>query len=210
VDVAHPIRSVIPTLHGAVLEVLARAHTPMTGRQVARVAEPPASQKGVANALTDLVAAGVVLREDVPPAAMFRLNRQHLAAGAVIELASLRSRLIERLRELFAGWRIAPSAAALFGSAARGDGGPDSDIDVLLVRPDLLDEDDPDWHDQRYELARAVEAWTGNRVQVVEIAAAELRKAVDAEAALVEHLRREAIELTDSSLPSLLTKPRTP
>ena len=31
------------------------------------------------------------------------------------------------------GWAEKPVHAAVFGSAARGDGGPDSDIDLLLV-----------------------------------------------------------------------------
>ena len=46
---------------------------------------------------------------------------------------------MERLRETIRGWRPRPVYACVFGSAARGDGGPDSDIDLLVV----VDDDTP-------------------------------------------------------------------
>jgi hypothetical protein len=61
------------------------------------------------------------------------LNRDHLAAPAATLLADLRLELWKRLRETLSGWTEKPVHAAVFGSAARGDGGPESDIDLLLV-----------------------------------------------------------------------------
>jgi predicted nucleotidyltransferase len=65
----------------------------------------------------------------------------------------------------------------LFGSAARRDGGDDSDIDLLLVRPDDVDADDQTWAEQRHDLAQSVERWTGNRAQIVDLSTSELAQA---------------------------------
>lgn len=50
-------------------------------------------------------------------------------SGDVIELAG---------RRLAAAAR-APARVVLFGSHARGDGGPDSDLDFLVIERDVLD-----------------------------------------------------------------------
>lgn len=60
----------------------------------------------------------------------------------------LRATLIERLKETFAGWDPAPMHASVFGSVARGDGGTDSDFDVLLARLESVHEEDPRWRSQ--------------------------------------------------------------
>ena len=62
-DLTDPMSSVVPSVHGTVLSVLARTRAPLTGRRVAELASSPASQRQVANVLTALTEAGVVLRE---------------------------------------------------------------------------------------------------------------------------------------------------
>ena len=51
------------------------------------------------------------------------------------------------------------SRAILFGSVARGDEGPESDVDLLLVWPDSTDEDTR-W-DRSMRIARIVDAVVG-------------------------------------------------
>src|SRR6266508_1038245 len=63
VDVAHPIRAVVPTLDGPVLEVLARTTRPLTGREIHRLAET-GSPNGVRLALTRLSGQGLVHAEE--------------------------------------------------------------------------------------------------------------------------------------------------
>jgi hypothetical protein len=58
-------------------------------------------------------------------------------------LADLRLELWKRLRETLSGWTEKPVHAAVFGSAARCDGGPDSDIDLLLVHQPFPGDETP-------------------------------------------------------------------
>lgn len=83
------------------------------------------------------------------------------------------------------------SALVVFGSFARRDGGPTSDVDLLLVRPDVVEEHDGRWRRQRYDLAGQAERWTGNRAQIVELSVAELARAVDLEEEIVTSLRTD-------------------
>ncbi len=53
----------------------------------------------------------------------------------------------------------------VFGSTARGDGDPDSDIDLLITSAPTVDSDDPACHQDLTELAALGllgSRWTGN------------------------------------------------
>src|SRR4051794_11299674 len=193
-DLAAPHSVVSPTLDGDVLVVLAGTTRPLTGREVARLARrgtPPA----IAAVLRRLVHQGLVLRQEVGNAFLHTLNRDHLAAPAVLVLAGLRSALFERVRATLEEWELQPVSAVLFGSAARGDGDADSDIDVLVVRPGEVDEEDHRWRAQLSGLAGAVHAWTGNHAGLIEVAEAELPGLLDDNRAVVASLRADAIPL---------------
>jgi len=75
---------------------------------------------------------------------------------AAVALLDLRGRLFERIRQQLKQWPMPPAAAAVFGSAARGDGDPASDIDVLVVRPENVDETDRLWAGAVDDLARSI------------------------------------------------------
>jgi predicted nucleotidyltransferase len=195
-DLTSPIRSVVPSAHGDVLAVLARSGQPLTGRGVAALTGGQRSVKGVNLALRRLVAAGIVLVEDHPPAKLYRLNRRHLAADAIVALADLRPRLIEAMCAALAGWDRPPAGAWLFGSAARGDGGVGSDIDVLLVRTDDIDTEDPQWSAQVELFSEDVLAWSGNRCAVVEYSDAEFSRLMAGDERLARDLRNDGIRLT--------------
>ena len=133
-DVSHPIADVVPSAHGPVLAVLAATSTPLTGRAVAGLTRPRVSQPRVAAILNDLARAGLVIRTPAGSASLFTLNREHLAAGPVQALASLRAQLWDRIADHAAGWPHPPAAVIVFGSAARGDGGPGWEILVVSTR----------------------------------------------------------------------------
>ena len=57
--------------------------------------------------------------------------------------------------------------ASLFGSAARGDGNTNSDLDLLLVRP--KGEPEEDWEEQKYTSGVRLRAKIGNHVSWFEI-----------------------------------------
>lgn len=196
-DLARPLSVITPTVDGDVLAVLARADASFTGRQVHQIAGRH-SERGVRNALHRLSAQGIVLRERVGSADQYRLNRAHLAAPHVEALAKLRDELLSRLAGEVKGWTVSPVFAALFGSAARGEMHPKSDIDLLVVRPDTVDADDPQWRTQLDALASSVTAWTGNDTRILEFSVREARTGLAAGDGVLLAARDEGIVLHGS------------
>jgi predicted nucleotidyltransferase len=188
------------------LVVLAHASGPLTGREVARRAGR--SQDRIRQVLARLVEHGIVVCEDVGAALLYSLNRDHLAAPAIVELAELRSLLVDRLRDELAAWPIAPRAAALFGSAARGEGDLASDVDLLVVRPEGGDEEDPAWRAQIDRLADRVRVWTGNSAGIVEVGADELGDLVARSPPVLDSIRAEGIDLAGMRIGRLLRAAR--
>jgi predicted nucleotidyltransferase len=191
-NLQRPFQVVAPTLDGDVLTLLARADRSVTGRAIER--EISASHGGVRRALEHLVAEGIVSRERAGRAFLYRLNRDHLAAPWIEGLAFLRLKLIERLRETISDWQLPPDASVLFGSAARGEAGTESDIDILVIRPAAVDPDDPTWREQVRALEVAVASWTGNDARVLEYGADELDRAEP----VLETAAAEGVELYGS------------
>lgn len=129
----------------------------------------------------------------------YLLNREHVLVPGLESLLHAMPTVEDQVRQLVAGWTVAPVAVVMFGSAARRDGDSDSDIDLLLVRADDLDADNEVWARQRHELARSVERWSGNVAQILELSAAELAKAIRRKESLVAQLRADGIVLAGRS-----------
>src|SRR5215207_3614203 len=166
-DFQRPLSVVAPTLDGDVLAVLAGAEEEFTGRRIHRVLGR-GSEQGVRKAADRLVEQGIVIRRQAGQAKLYGLNRSHLAAPYVEGLGGLREELVERLREKVKAWEIFPSVILLFGSVARGDAGPESDLDLFVLRKLATDEDDPKWEEQLFDLEREATAWTGNEARLIE------------------------------------------
>ncbi len=166
-DFRAPFSVVTPTLDGAVLAVLARSDRALSGRQVHRLAGH-GSEEGVRKVLERLSGTGVVLRDDVGAAHLYRLNRNHLAAPHIEAIADLGADLVRHARSAIDGWKTPAVVALLFGSVARGEGGSDSDIDVLVVRRKDCDADDPQWRDQLNDLSEQLHDWSGNDPRILE------------------------------------------
>jgi hypothetical protein len=203
-DLAHPIRSVVPTLDGPVLEVLAATTRPMTGLEVHRLAEL-GSPNGIRRALARLVDQGVVNATEHSAATFYVANRDHLAWPAVETLARMRRTLLDRLQADLTAWQSAPIHASLFGSMARGMGDATSDIDILIVRPTGTGEEDSPWADQVDALRHRVRAWTGNHCQAFQIDLERLSEHVAAGDPLVQEWVRDSLTLVGPSFHRLLT-----
>lgn len=199
-DVGSPITSVIPSAQGPVLAVLASAERSLSARTITELAGGRASRRHVDNVLRRLVEAGVVLRDHAPPFSLYRLNRDHLAAPAIVQLAAQRDELLRRISEAVATWPTQPSAVWLFGSAARGDGAEHSDIDLLVLRPDDVDDNDPRWNDLIDGLSEKVTRWTGNDCQIAEYSESRFAELVLDGERLVSDLRRDAIRIAGDSV----------
>lgn len=201
-DVSRPYAAVCPTLDGDVLRVLAGTELGLTGREVAAMAGR-SSHKGVLDSLHRLTAHGLVKRVPLNRAYLFALNREHIAAEAVKLLMALRPKLFDLIERAIGDWEIAPVHASVFGSTARGDGGLDSDIDVLIVHPPGVAEDER-WQAQVDLLRDKLEAWTGNRANLVEKSEAQMAELARQQRPIVAELRSDAIMVAGRDVASLL------
>jgi predicted nucleotidyltransferase len=137
------------------------------------------------------------MKETRPPSNLYRLNQDHVAAEAIVALTRLWATLMARIRTELDTWSVPPQAAWLFGSAARGEGTEDSDIDILFVLPAGLD--DPAtavvWERQIETLREKIIAWSGNACETIEVDNSELAAAVERDDRLVRDLREHAVVL---------------
>lgn len=197
-DLSNPASAVVPTLDADVLAVLVGTNRPLTGREVQRLCMRGHSQvQCVLNRMADH---GLVNTVEAGTARLYTLNRDHVAADAAIILSDLRGRLFARIREHLERWPVRPVAAAVFGSAARGDGGPGSDIDVFMVRPANIDPDDPRWATAVDDLSRSVARWSGNRASIIQATPAQVAAMVARSEPIIEALREESIPLTGTGV----------
>lgn len=205
-DLKSPISTVVPSLDGPVLLVLAGAEEGLSGRQIHKLAGS-GSVAGVRLVLQRLAATGLVHVDDLGNSLLYRLNRKHLVAPIVEQLANLRSTLINRLAGEITAWRITPVHASLYGAIARGDGDPDSDVDVLLIRPDQLEFEDALWEAQVSRLMQTVVDLTGNAAHLFELSQSELTGHLSAEGSILNDWTEQNIHLAGVSLDDAVRLP---
>lgn len=193
-DLTFPAHAVVSTLDAEVLLTLAGTTLPMTGNQVRRVAGK-GSIRGVQLVLQRLERHGLIDVVKAGSSNLYSLNRDHVAAPAVLALVDLRGQLFRRISDQISKWSIQPVAAAVFGSAARGDGGLKSDIDLFVIRPMKVLDDDPQWEDQIAALSTLVRRWSGNAASVIQVSPAQVAEMLTRNEPIVESLRRDAISL---------------
>jgi predicted nucleotidyltransferase len=155
-------------------------------------------------ALRRLAEEGVARAEEAGNAYLYTLNREHVAVPALELLADVRAELERRLRTEINEWEIAPEHVSVFGSAARTDGDTRSDIDIFLVRPAEVSEEDPGWREQLERLSDHVHAWTGNHAAISEVSSPDVRRLRRERPPVVEELRRDAITLAGPTPADLL------
>jgi predicted nucleotidyltransferase len=207
VDVARPYAAVAPGVEGEVLVVLAGTTAPLTGRQIARLVRRGTSPS-VSAALDRLVAQGLVQRQEAGRAYLHTLNRDHVAAPVVELLAGIRAELLRRVRDTLVHWQPPPVHASLFGSTARADGDTESDIDLLIVRPADVDDEDPAWRSQVGALNDALYAWTGNDASVVELGETDVDQLRRNPPPILADLRADGIDLAGVPVRTLIKGPR--
>jgi len=171
VDFVRPIEAIVPGAQGRVLAVLAETTAELNLRTIAQLAG--ISQAQASRLLPDLVALGVVERREVPPASLFRLVPEHVASQALLALARSTDTVLDEMGRLAGALPQPPVSVIVFGSFARREAGADSDIDVVIVRPAQVDEDDDAWSASLEAWRHGVRRLTGNPVEVLEVSADE-------------------------------------
>jgi predicted nucleotidyltransferase len=122
----------------------------------------------------------------------------------VLELVSLRSAFLEALVDEISSWTPAPVHASLFGSAARGDGDTASDLDILVVRPAKVADDDSGWEEQLAQAGARLRRRTGNDVSWFVVRPAELAAAKRSGEPVVRDWSRDGVHLVGRPLADLL------
>ena len=202
-DLAMPLTVVTPTLDAAVLHALAATTARASGAQVHRMAGT-GSPDGVRRVLTRLVAQGIALAEEHPNATLYLLNRDHVAADAIVALTRVRTTIIDRITEALSHWSPEPVHASLFGSFARGEATATSDIDILVVVGPASAADQDGRAAQIDQLSADILRWTGNRGHIVDPTPDILSAMIAAEDPLLASWRADHIHLMGTRLLDLL------
>jgi predicted nucleotidyltransferase len=114
--------------------------------------------------------------------------------------------MIKAIEDEISSWTIKPIHSSLFGSAARGEGDFDSDLDVLIVRPQEVSE--PRWEDQKYESGLRLRRKIGNDLSWFDVSRGELKTAKKASEMIFSEWKRDGIFLTGKPLLELLLAPK--
>ena len=198
-----PILDVIPGHRGAILAALTSLTTgKVTGRQLAGYADVPVTTTH--RILNELVEAGIVHAEVIGSSTIYQLNRRHLAAHAIIELAGIRTKLAKQIQDELGRFQVPPIAGWLFGSTARGDGTRVSDIDIALVAPDGVDVNAQPWAGNVALLSVSVAGMTGNIPHIDSYTPAEFRKV--SHGGFAASLQAEGLELVPGGLVAVLVR----
>jgi predicted nucleotidyltransferase len=187
VDFIRPIEAIVPGAQGRVLAVLAETTADLNLRTVAQLAG--ISQAQASRLLPELVTLGVVERREVPPASLFRLVPEHVASRVLLTLARSTDTVLAEMGRLAGTLPHPPVSAIVFGSFARREAGADSDIDVVLVRPAGVDEDE--WSGSLEVWRRDTQRLTGNSVEVLEVDADEAAAKLRSRSPVWADIRRE-------------------
>jgi predicted nucleotidyltransferase len=167
VDFAESLQSLIPGVTGRVIAALTRTSVPLSGRAVADLASVSPAQ--AARALPRLVELGIVEARPAPPAVLYTLSHDHVAAPYLQALVDLDVVFVDRLRDLVGSLDPTPVSVAIFGSFARHEARADSDIDLLVVRPDSVPEDSERWRATVERIWAYARQLSGNQVEVLEV-----------------------------------------
>lgn len=193
-NLSHPIAAVSPSLTGYVLEVLAGTTRPLTGRQITRLLrKEPGSHRGVQLVLDALAEQGVVRRLEAGTTILNALNPDHILTPLIRELAEVKWRIIPAIGDIVREEAPKAQRVILFGSVARGEADEHSDVDLLIVWPD--DVEDPVRSECSAVISRRVKALLGNQCNVLHYSVDEYSSLETDAPALAENLEKDGIDL---------------
>lgn len=188
-DFRHPIQAVIPGAQGRVLAALLGTSGELNLRTIARIAGVSIAQ--ASRVLPGLVELGMIERREVPPSSLFRLVPEHLATRALLEVADARMTVLAEMGRAASRIRPLPVSVIAFGSFVRGDSEPDSDIDVIVVRPTGIEADNERWTQTVDRWRTDVSRLAGSTVEIVDVDAASVGPKLSGEAQLWLDVRRD-------------------
>jgi predicted transcriptional regulator len=188
-DFVRPVEAIVPGAQGRVLAVLAETTAELNLRTIAELSG--VSQAQVSRVLPGLVRLGVIERREVPPASLFRFVPEHVASRTIMALARSADTFAADLGQLVTALPVAPASVVVFGSFARREADAESDIDILVVRPREVDEDDDAWGASMEQLHTQGRRLSGNSLEVFEVAEDEVASLLGSRRPLWADIRHE-------------------
>lgn len=199
-DLSHPARDLIGDAAARILHRLSLVSEGLTGRRIAALAELPTSSTN--RALEKLEAVGLVRALPAGNAKLYRLNRGHVLWPPVEQMLTAPARVEELAATLVHEALADRASVAVYGSMARGEAGPESDVDLLVVWLD----DVPSVIRERLlrELDERLSDATGNRVEIVDVDREDLERLSRAEDPLAQSWRQDARTLWGLDIRTIL------
>jgi predicted nucleotidyltransferase len=154
----------------------------------------------VRKALARLADAGLVDSHRHGATHTWSANRDHLLWPAIEAAVNARTVLLDRIQH--AVEQEDGLAAYLYGSFARRESSPDSDIDVLLVFPD--DRDREHIIDVADRLGTSILTWTGNQGHINSVTRSEFADMVGRRDSIMTSLRADAVRVVGPEFGQLL------
>ncbi|MCX7521377.1 nucleotidyltransferase domain-containing protein [Microbacterium sp. STN6] len=201
-DLSHPEYAVLGEDRARVLHRLFVLAEPASGRRIHQLSGVK-TLRTTQRILEDAVSIGLASVRSVGSANVYEANRDHVMWGPIEQILALSAvteqRVAEILRDIVNDYA---AGTALYGSFARGEAGPHSDIDILIVwNDDVPEERQADILDAAAERVRRL---TGNRAQLFALTRAELDRLIGNGAPLIHSLRTDARSLTGVEIKRLL------
>lgn len=198
-DFRRPVQAVVPGSQGRILAVLAETTGELSLRTIARLAGVSPAQ--ASRILPHLVRLGIVERREAPPTALFHFVHENLASQFVLGLSRSRDYVLGELGRRTEMLGVRPLSVVVFGSLARGEADEGSDVDVLIVRPEGIDDDD--WSASVGQWRRSARLLTGNRVEVLEADASEVGRLLRSHKPLWKDIVQDGVVVFGTSLDQL-------
>lgn len=177
------------------------AHHPegLTGRGLAHLVG--VSTFKMHTVLKFLTAQGVLIKTNVGNGNLYRLNEEHVLIKQVLtSLFDFQKGLIDGLgSDVIKKFEPKPISVILYGSIARGDDKPDSDIDIVLIYNDRekpKEVDDKIWQDIPFKY--------GNNLSVKHVSVTELKEALNKKDSFARNLIKEGRSIAGMSLMEVL------
>jgi predicted nucleotidyltransferase len=200
VDFLRPVEAVIPGAQGKLLAVFAETRVSLSVRTAARLSGVSLAQ--TSRILPELASLGILERADVPPSTVYRLVEENVASRAIMLLARSRDRVLAELGEAARSMGVPPVSIVVFGSFARGDAGPESDVDVVMVHQRGA-EVTPLWSEGVESWRHAARRLTGNEVEVMEVDERDIGLRLRSRRPVWLDIRREGIVIFGKTLDEL-------
>ncbi len=199
VDFMRPVQAIIPGAQGRILAVLAETTAELNLRSIARLSG--VSLAHASRVMPMLVELGVAERREAPPSALFRFVPENVASRAIAALTRTRQTVLDELGACARQLNPAPVSVIVFGSFARGEADPESDIDIVVVRPRSVAEDDDAWRRGLDEWRLKAGRLAGNRVELLEVSEADAARSLRGRKPLWVDIQRDGVVVFGAAMP---------